>query len=189
MLLSLWTVAVFTIWLRAHLKLSHYENFRKLEKPSRYKAALKLSESIDHDFEGSEDPSTTTNKQFHQHVEKTLNGGRVRGQSLSPTGELRFGIKRGLKNWFKKEKWWASFLMLDLVWIGVGWMIEGLSLLAALPDWLKAAVYWLALWAWPSIVFALILGTTRNSRLFFVISWVSLGVAVLFPLFGALLQR
>lgn len=172
LLLSSWTVAVFVVWLRAHLKLLRYEGH---EKPNRYQAALLLSKSIEYDFKGFEDPSTTTNRSFDRHVAKTLNGGMVELEPLSPTAELHPGFKRSLKNWFQKERWWASFLMLDTVWLGVGWL--------TIRSWLSATFYWLTLFAWPSIVFALILGTTRNSRLFFVTSWVTFGIAMLLPLF------
>lgn len=169
LLMSFWTVAVYTVWLRAHRKLSRRGAY---EIPNRYKAALRLAGAVSQDFAEFQDAKALTNRDFVEHLRRARDGGRVRGDSAMPVAERQDSLWRSVKNWFKREKWWASVLVIDTLWLCTVWVV--LSVV-----WTP---YWLSLWMWLSIVFALGVGTTRKSRLFFVVIWLLLGIAVVFPL-------
>lgn len=177
-------MAIYIIWLRAHIKLSRHGAY---EIPNRYKGVLCLSKSIERDFGSLEQATAMSNKEFAIYRDKTLNGGKVKGDRALPVNEysVRSGIKNSIKKWIKSEKWWCTVLSIHTIWLGVGWIV--IFYIATNTRNFAATqfvlvLFWITLWTWPSMVFAMIVGNTRKSRLFFVTVWTSLGALILFPL-------
>lgn len=184
----IWTFAIWIIWLRAHTKLLHRGPY---EIPNRYQGAILLSQSISEDFAEHQKPTAMNNKDFADYYSKTLRGGAVRCRSVrSPVELTPTRLWHSTKRWFEKEKWWFIALAVDTVWMGTGWMAvtsllyryyfyyydRSLGYFDAL-----LAFYLISWWAWPSIVFALMIGTTTKSRLFFISCWVAIGVGIWVP--------
>lgn len=168
-------MAVYIVWLRAHRRLSRAGTYEIL---NRYKAAIQLSDSINDDLRGRDGDATLargfSNKDFDQYI-KDVHGGSVIMETPPFIINKNPGVWKKIMNWFSKERWWASALILNTVWLSVGWM-------AAFGDFRLWVLFWLTLWIWPSIVFALVVGTTRKSRLFFVFVWTLIGIVVIVPL-------
>lgn len=167
LLMTVWSLSVYVMWLRAHLKLSSRGPY---EIPNRYKAAVKLTRAIAVDFGDADEATYLSNKEFSTHISRNLKGGRVGGDPAMALGKYSF--RNGVKGWISREKWWFSGIVLCSVFCCVGWLLpyEVFGLL------------WLAVWSWPIIVFALAVGTTRKSRLFFLISWLIIGMAWILPI-------
>lgn len=167
LLMSLWSLSVYVMWLKAHLKLSGRGPY---EIPNRYKAAVKLTRSIAVDFGDVDQATALSNKEFSAHVKRSLRGGRVGGDPAMALGKYSF--RSGLKGWVAREKRWFSGMILCTLFCCTGWLLpyEVFGLL------------WLSVWLWPMIAFALAVGTTSKSRLFFLISWLILGMAWILPI-------
>lgn len=167
LLMSAWSLSVYVMWLKAHLKLSSRGPY---EIPNRYKAAVKLTRSIAVDFGDVDEATALSNKEFSARVSRSLRGGRVGADPAQALG--KYSLRRGLKAWIAREKWWFSGIVLCTVFCCTGWLLpyEVFGLL------------WLAVWLWPMIALALAVGTTRKSRLFFLISWLLIGVAWILPI-------
>lgn len=168
LILWLWTLSVFIIGLKAHLKLSSRGPY---EIPNRYKAAVRLTRSIAVDFGDVDKATTMSNKEFSTHVSRSLRGGRVGGDPAMALGKYSF--RSSFKDWVAREKWWFSGLILCTLLCCVAWLIP-------------YAIYgfmWLPPWLWPCIAFALAVGTTRKSRYFILFCWLVLGLAWIIPLY------
>ena len=167
LLMCLWSLSVYIMWLKAHLKLS---NRGPYEIPNRYKAAVRLTRSIAVDFGDVDKATTMSNKEFSTHVRQNLRGGRVRGDPTMALG--RYNFRSGLKSWIAREKWWFSGIMLCTAFCCTGWMLP----------YALFGLLWLAVWLWPVIAFAMAVGTTRKSRLFFLGCWLVVGLAWILPI-------
>lgn len=166
--MSLWSLSVYAMWLKAHLKLSSRGPY---EIPNRYKAAVKLTRSIAVDFGGNSDQAAAlSNKQFSTHVSQALRGGRVGGDPAMALGKYSF--RSSLKGWITSEKRWFSGIMVCTVFCCVGWLLP-------YGAW---CLLWLGVWLWPVIAFAMAVGTTSKSRFFFLISWLLIGIAWILPI-------
>ncbi|KAL2284946.1 hypothetical protein FJTKL_08497 [Diaporthe vaccinii] len=107
LLMSLWSLSVYVMWLKAHLKLSSRGPY---EIPNRYKAAVKLTRAIAVDFGDVDQATALSNKEFSTHVSRNLRGGRVGGDPAMALGKYSF--RSGLKGWVAKEKRWFSGMVL-----------------------------------------------------------------------------
>ncbi|KAG8159812.1 hypothetical protein KVR01_010449 [Diaporthe batatas] len=168
LLMTIWSVIVFVMWLKAHLKLSRRGPY---EIPNRYKAAIKLTRSIALDFGDADMAYGLSNKEFTSHLRRHLKGGRVGADPAMALGKYSLSF-RGFGGWVAREKWWFSAVVLCTLFCCVGWMLP-------LAAW---SLLWLAVWAWPVLAFALAVGTTGRSRLFLSGCWLAIGVAWIVPL-------
>lgn len=190
-LMAIWTLAIWMVWLRAHIRLSSRGAY---EVPTRYQGAMRLSKAIEEEFEGYGKPMAMNSKEFSKYRSKVLKGGSVRHDSDRPILESNIGLWRKMKKWISRERWWCIPLAVHTVWLATGWMaLERLNhaLLAAdSPPSLwtinfVGGFYSLSLWAWPSVVFAMIIGTTTKSRLFSIGCWVVIGLVIIISLFSS----
>lgn len=165
--MSLWSLSVYAMWLKAHLKLSSRGPY---EIPNRYKAAVKLTRSIAVDFGDADEAAALSNKEFSTHVSRNLRGGRVGGDPAMALGKYSF--RNGLKGWIASEKRWFSGMVLCTVFCCVGWLLP-------YEAW---CLLWLGVWLWPVIALAMAVGTTSKSRFFFLISWLLIGIAWILPI-------
>ncbi|KAJ0117391.1 hypothetical protein J7T55_003805 [Diaporthe amygdali] len=167
LILWVWTLSIYIMWLRAHMKLSSRGPY---EVPNRYKAAVRLSRSIAVDFGDVDRATDMSNKEFSAYVSRNLKGGRVGADPAMALG--KFNFRSCLKGWIRREKWWFSALILCTIFCCTGWQLP-YSLFSLL---------WLSVWLWPVIAFALAVGTTNKSRFFFLFAWLLLGIAWIIPL-------
>jgi hypothetical protein len=113
-----WTIAVYTIWLRAHLDLKLQG---EKEVPGRYKSVRILASAIDQGMPDiSEKSDALTNRQLRHRVAKNLNGGRVEMTNPFP---VKYNFRTELWAWMKKIKWW---LLLAAFGIAVGFTAWGM---------------------------------------------------------------
>lgn len=119
--MALWTLAIYIVWLRAHIKLPRRRPF---EIPNRYKGAMILSRCIKDDFAEHEKPTVMKNKDFDIHRSNTLKGGTVRHDPSVQIAniETNWGMWSDTKRWIKGEKWWLVALAIDTLWAAFGWM-------------------------------------------------------------------
>lgn len=167
LLMGVWTLSVYIMWLKAHLKLSSRGPY---EIPNRYKAAVKLTRSIALDFGDADQATALSNKEFSAHVSRALRGGRVGGDPAMALGKYSF--RSSVKGWVGREKRWFSGMVLCTLFCCVGWLLP----------YQVFGLLWLSVWLWPIFVFALTVGTTNKSRFFFLISWLLIGVAWIIPI-------
>lgn len=167
LLMDIWTLSVFVMWLKAHLKLSSRGSY---EVPNRYKAAVKLTRSIALEFGDVDKATALSNKEFSTHLRRGLRGGRVGGDPAMALGKYSLSF-RGFKGWVAREKRWFSAIILCTLFCCVGWLLPH-------DAW---SLLWLAVWVWPVLAFALAFGTTGRSRLFFFGCWLAIGIAWIIP--------
>ncbi|KAK7716923.1 hypothetical protein SLS63_010930 [Diaporthe eres] len=117
LLMSLWSLSVYVMWLKAHLKLSSRGPY---EIPNRYKAAVKLTRAIAVDFGDADQATALSNKEFSTHVSRNLRGGRVGGDPAMALGKYSF--RSGLKGWVAREKRWFSGMVLCTSLAFFGWL-------------------------------------------------------------------
>jgi hypothetical protein len=99
--LLLWSVAVYVLWLRAHLDLKQQVDH---EVPDRYMAVLDLAAAIDQDLSGiGEKLADQTSRELRRRITKQLDGGRIEVATPTPT---RYRVRQHLWAWIKKEAWW-----------------------------------------------------------------------------------
>lgn len=163
--MSIWTVIIFTIWFKAHLELSRRGQYEVLH---RYQAAIQLSRSINRDF-GPVDICTLHSKEFVKELKRVHHGGRVTCRNGAQPVQTGHSMRMSVRNWFKRERWWVIVLAAHTIWISVSWMRPfGFDFF-----------YIFTCWVWPSVVFALVVGSSLRSRLFFITIWVLPGVVIL----------
>lgn len=166
--MAAWTLTIWVVWLRAHVRLSSRGPY---EVPNRYQGALVLSRSIDEEFTEHGKPMVMSDKDFSSYRSKTLMGGSVQHHSVRPILASKMGVWAKTKEWLRRDKWWCIAFAVETVWLSLGWMI---------PE----GFYSMTLWAWPSFIFAMIIGTTTKSRLFFISLWEVIGLVILITLFN-----
>jgi len=166
-LMCLWTLSVFVMWLKAHLKLSSRGSY---EIPNRYKAAVKLTRSIAVDFGDVDKATALSNKEFSAHLGRNLKGGRVGGDPAMALGKYSF--RSGLKGWVTREKRWFSAIVLCTIFCCTGWLLP----------YKIFGLLWIGVWLWPVLAFVLAVGTTGRSRLFFFGCWLAIGIAWIVPI-------
>lgn len=192
--MAAWTLAIWVVWLRAHVRLSSRGPY---EVPNRYQGALALRKSIDEDFAEHGKPTAMSDKDFSLHCSKTLMGGSVRNHSVRPIIASKVGVWANTKKWLKGEKWWCIAFAIETLWLSLGWMALQYSFQRLIYYGYYVyrssayrsfealeGFYSITLWAWPSVIFAMIIGTTTKSRLFFISCWVVIGLVILISLFS-----
>lgn len=191
-LMATWTMAIWAVWLRAHVRLSSRGPY---EFPTQYQGAMVLSNSIEEEFTEHDKPMAMSNEDFTNYRSKILRGGSVRNfstRSLVPGAKV--GVWSSIKRWLRKERWWCIALLVETVWVSTGWMACTGLLNPFYNSYYGGSFrdfssldgfYLLSLWAWPSMVFAMAIGTTRKSRLFFIGCWEVLGLVIIMSLFNS----
>lgn len=167
LLMCIWTLSVYIMWLKAHLKLSSRGPY---EIPNRYKAAVKLTRSIAVDFGDIDQATAMSNKEFSTHLSRALRGGRVGGDPAMALGKYSF--RSSLKGWVAREKRWSFGIVLCTAFCCTAWLLP-------YEAW---GLQWVALWLLLSIVLALAIGTTKKSRFFFLVSWLLVGMVWMLPI-------
>lgn len=189
--MAFWTMVIFIVWLRAHVKLSRRGPY---EIPNRYKGALVLSKAIEQDFAEHEKPGTMNEKDFTEHRSKILKGGTVWSDSVQPPLDSKRGVWSSTKKWMRQDRWWCVALAVDAIWLSVGWIaLKESRNVYEYEDVFDSSrssqnayrnyralegFYAITLWAWPAVIFAMIIGTTRKSRLFFVSCGIVIGFVI-----------
>lgn len=193
--MATWTLVIWVVWLRAHVRLSSRGPY---EVPNRYQGAMALSKSIEEDFAEHDKPMAMSNKDFTNYRSKTLRGGSVRHFSTRSLVPDKAGVWASTKRWLKQERWWCIALLVETVWVSTGWMAVGAAFNAidypytwgSYVAYRRTALfveglYGVTSWAWPAMLFAMAIGTTRKSRLFFIGCWELIGLVIVISLFNA----
>lgn len=191
--MAAWTLAIWVVWLRAHVRLSSRGAYHEI--PNRYQSALVLSKAIAEGFAAhAPKPSAMSNKDFELHRSKTLKGGSVRHDTVRTFMGSKVGVWANTKKWLRREKWSCLALTILTAWVAAGWMVVGyaeqrISYYGYSPSEYRTFVavevfYMLSLWTVPSFLFAMLIGTTTKSRLFFMGVWAIPGIVVIIALFN-----
>ena len=147
-----WTVAVYTIWLRAHMDLKQRGDG---EVPTRYKSVCILASALDRELLNfDEKPEALTNQQLRYRISKTLNGGRI--EMLDPLPN-KYSIRTKLWAWMKRERWW---ILLAAVAIAVGCSFPPCSPFTF------------------GTLLAVAIGTTNRSRFVIILGCLTIGIPV-----------
>lgn len=106
-LLLMWTIGIYTMWLKARLTL------RLNGHPGTaqgWKCLLQLADVLEKQLEDAEiDSSVLSESELNRQIRKLLEGGWVSSPVGFPKGSYSF--RRGLCCWLKRERWWIPPLV------------------------------------------------------------------------------
>lgn len=143
-LLLVWTMGVWLVWLKAHSSLLD----SKFRVPSTYQAILALAENIQSQFGPGRDVEP---EKLDQHVATELDGGRISIPDATPLPNI--SALKLMGRWIKRNGGWFVGLFLLTAYVAVGWIYTPL-----LP-YVTLVVFDI------TVMFALVVGRTRQSRL------------------------
>lgn len=156
-----WTLGIYMMWLQAHLTM---RKRGRQDVAGEQKAILELAESMRHNLmKHGHDPSTMTEAEIDKAMAEDLKGGSITYQlPIMPEG---FSLRKGLKGWLVREKWWTIVLLLLLIVVCTVWMTN-----PEVSKWLAGPT--------AGIMVAMQLGSTFGSRmlvlLFLCLFWIAL---------------
>ena len=119
-LLLTWTIGIYIMWIYTHHTIAsnngHFE-----EVSGEYRAVLKLAAAMRFELDVEDtDLPLLKEEQLKERVEKEIQGGTV-FHAYPDTRLKTYSIRKGLKTWFKKDKWWFLAMLGTLLVCGFGW--------------------------------------------------------------------
>jgi hypothetical protein len=160
-LLFYWTLGIYIMWLRAHftmtLRKRHPDNVSGANR-AILELAVAMQDELDiHDLH----PSLLREEELKDRVDKELKGGAI--SYAYPKADLQtYSIRKGLKGWFKREKWWFSAIFLTTLMCATVWT----------P--FTTGSFWFMFWClglWLGQIFAFSISTTNGSRILIILCW------------------
>jgi hypothetical protein len=142
------------MWLRAHftmtLRKRHPEDIS-----GEHRAVIELAVTMQYELDIHDVvPSTLREKELKERVNKELKGGAI-FYAYAKAELQTYNMKKGLKAWFKREKWWFSAMVVTSLLCSSLWMV---------PD---IGFYFFWFWCfglWVAQVCAFCVGTTNGSK-------------------------
>lgn len=129
------------------------------EIPEKYRAAFMLATSLQQELSSlGKTPEKLTEAEIEDYIRTNLSGGRM---SLWPTSpEPPQNLLSLVKRWAKRDKWWLTAMLVLTVLVATCWMFAFQS-----ADTFN--LYWVLVLTTAGVYFAVVVGRTRKSRLFF----------------------
>ena len=142
--------------LASHSKLALREG---AEIPEKYRAACMLAMSLQQELSSlGKTPETLTDAEIENYIRTNLGGGRMGLWPANP--EPPQSLPSLVKRWVERDKWWLSTMLLLTVLVATCWM-------SAFSSSDTLSLYWGLVCATAGVYFAVVVGRTRRSRLFF----------------------
>ena len=153
----MWIYTHYTMTLRNHLT---------EEISGEYRAVLELATAMHTELEIEDiDPSVLREKQLKERIDKEIRGGAI--SYAYPGSTLKFhSIRKSLKSWFQREKWWFLVMLSTTILCSTTWMI-----FFQMRD---PGGVWFWIWlyvVWFGEFWAFCIGTTAASRLLIILFW------------------
>ena len=172
-LLLIWTIGIYLTWLHAYFAL---ESIGRPASAADYKAILDLATAVRKEFiETGQDPSELTSDEIRKHIMIKQKGGAIgpqKSESLVNTALISACYRRAKPAlWDGPQKWW----MLGLVVVAC--FTVGLihSSVGGEPSFVGIWGFSTFIGAFHGILFAMLIGSTRRSRLVIFTSLIALG--------------
>ncbi|USP80363.1 hypothetical protein yc1106_07637 [Curvularia clavata] len=163
LLLLAWTIGIYIMWLYTHYTLLLHSRLSE-EVSGTHRAVLELAAAMQSELDLADlDVSLLREKQLDERIRKEIRGGTV-NYANSEEKRGMYSIRRGLREWWRRDKWWfvAIFCMTVLcstLWMA-GFQIRG------------GVWFWIWLWSiWFGQFWAFCIGTTTGSRLLIILFW------------------
>ncbi|CAI6336751.1 unnamed protein product [Periconia digitata] len=153
-MLLLWTIGMFAMWLRAHLTMKIRDR-QTSGVAGKNRAVLELAESMQKEL-GLYDiePHTLRESELEERIKKEARGGAI-AYAYPDEQPPKYNLMKGLKGWYRREKWWIGAVFVVVVLLSTMWMVNG-------PLW-----YW-CLGEFLALIFGMCIGSTTSSRIFMV---------------------
>ncbi|XP_014551170.1 hypothetical protein COCVIDRAFT_31238 [Bipolaris victoriae FI3] len=165
LLLLAWTIGIYIMWLYTHYTLLLRSRLSE-EVSGAHRAVLELAAAMQSELDLAElDVSLLREKQLEERIKKEIRGGTVSYAYAEEKREM-FSIRKGLREWWRKDKWWFMALFCMTVLCSTFWM---------------AWIWWLWIWLWSfwfGQFWAFCIGTTEGSRLLIILFWGVFGAIV-----------
>lgn len=149
------------MWIYTHYTLL-LRNRLSEEVSGEHRAVLELAAAMQYELDIADiDVSLLREKQLDERIKKEIRGGTV-AYAYPKSSMETHSIRKGIKQWWKKDKWWFTAFLFMSTFCSTFWMYA-----------LRApGGFWLWMWLW-SILFgqfwAFCIGTTTGSRLFVIL--------------------
>ena len=94
------------MWISTHYTIAS-DTHHPREIPGEYRAILELAAAMKTELDSQDtDVSVLCEKQLREKIDKEIRGGTI--SHAYPGSTLKvYSIRKGLKTWFKKDKWWS----------------------------------------------------------------------------------
>lgn len=144
------------MWIYTHYAIAsndgHFEDVR-----GEYRAVLELAAVVRKELDIEDtDLSLLREKQLKERIDKEIQGGAI--SHAYPDSRLKvYSIRKGLKTWFKKERWWFSAMVGTSLFCSTGMLYL----------WHRYW-FWFYFWlfgVWAGQFWAFCISTTLGSRL------------------------
>jgi hypothetical protein len=130
-----------------------------------HRAVIELAVAMQYELDIHDiNPSMLREKQLKGRINKEFNGGTI-SYAYSKAELQTYSIKKGLKSWLKREKWWFAAIFVTSVLGSTLWMTSYM--------WF---CYW-SLGLWFGEFWAFCIGTTNGSRALITLFWCVVSVA------------
>ena len=151
------------MWLRTHFTMRLRERHSD-DVSGKYRAVIELANAMQLELEIQDlHPSMLRERELNDRVEKELKGGAI-SYAYSKAEPQMYSFKKGLKGWFKREKWWFAAIFITSTLCSTLWTNV---LLAYDGMWFY---FWLIGLLWGQFC-AFWLGTTNGSRVLIISFW------------------
>ncbi|KAF1996169.1 hypothetical protein P154DRAFT_323396 [Amniculicola lignicola CBS 123094] len=134
-----------------------------------HRSVLELAEAMRYELDLQDvDVSATREKQLNEQVNKNLKGGAI-SYSCSAAKPRTYSIRKGLGDWFRREKWWFSAISITSVACSTLWMSGTVAF------WIWTFGLWIGqFWAF-------CICTTIGSRVLMIVLWCVAFVIIALP--------
>jgi hypothetical protein len=153
-LLFIWTVGMYTIWLRTHFTMALRQRHPD-DISGEHRAIIELAAAMQMELDIHDvHPSMLREKQLREQVNEQLKGGAI-SYAYSKADLPTYSFKNGLRSWFKREKWWFSAIFATSLLCSTLWMS------------MTYTVWYFWFWTfglWGAQCLAFCIGTTNGSR-------------------------
>lgn len=156
-LIMIWTIGMYSMSLRTHFIMARRQRHPD-DISGEHRAVIELAAAMQMELDILDvNPSMLREKQLQEQVNEQLKGGAI-SYAYSQAALSTYSIRKGLKSWFKKEKWWFCAICLTSVLSSTLWLVPGGILLC--------------LWTIGPIggqCLAFCIGTTKGSRMLIIL--------------------